>query len=193
MVAAAPEKKKTKRRRLSESIRKFTDPILREYGFENPPVGHPYDWGVSRRNVWIRIRGDYRDEIYFTWDKYGRALIALSFLTSQVERMRPPDVTGPTPRLNDGNVLPNKWLIHLFVPGFDFSWFGYFSSVESTVRLAKMRLADLNSYLLTGLPKDHIDVESNRRGRPSPDDDPTVSIPVFWHQALPPEGTPGPD
>lgn len=161
---------------MAEAVRRECDPVLLSMGFRNP-VRHNWErFYVSRRNVFIRWRGEHYDEVYFHWRSFNRPSFFIEFKTTDLERMCAPT---PTPRLSPCRMI--AWFGR--APGL-FGWlrfwgndqFGPMQSIEATTVLANERLRDMNSYLLTGEPSSHVALGFSYR---PVDDDPTVSYPVF--------------
>jgi hypothetical protein len=172
MVKSKPP---SKRVRLAAAVREVIGPVLREWGFENPPKGSPDWFNASRPNTWVRQRDGFTDEIYFRWDKNGYATFAMSMLTTQVERLMPGATVPLITRFYDIEIA--AW----YIPGLGTlgygAWIGYGRSIRHSVRLALKRLKQANRYLLTG--KRSINVQPlrwdpERRQKEGRDG------PVFW-------------
>ena len=165
---------------MAEAVRRECDPVLQAMGFRNP-IRHNWDrFYVTRKNVFLRWRGKHYDEIYFHWRTFNRPSFFIEFLTTDLARLRP-GATTPTPRM-----IPSRMIAWhgLHAPGL-FGWlrwwgndqFGPTQSIKATPALANRRLEELNAYLLTGEPTTYV---SLRGGYFFVDDDPEVSIPIFW-------------
>lgn len=172
------KRRKSRRVRMAEAVRRECDPVLIAMGFRNPARHNWERFYVSRRNVFIRWRGEYYDEVYFHWRSFNRPSFFIEFLTTDLQRLGH-DARTPTPRISACRMI--AWYGR--APGL-FGWlrfwgndqFGPMQSIKATTALANERLREMNSYLLTGEPWSH--VSFGFRYRPQ-DDDPTVSYPVF--------------
>lgn len=158
-------------------------PILKEVGFRNPAKGNRDIWPATRRNVFIRRRGDIHEHVFVYWNKWGAGRFEIYARTSQAERMRPPGCGPPHPRLLDLTVRSAIWRRpsgRIIYVGRGFGR----GRVDRTLELAARRLVELDRYLKTGEPSWVVNVECNRRGFPAVTDDPTVSLPIFWPNEL---------
>jgi hypothetical protein len=161
---------------LAKELRKAVAPVMKEWGFANPPKGSPDWYHATRPNTWVRTRDGFTDEIYIGWPRNGLRFY-ISMRTDQVERMRSPEDVGPVPRLADIDVLASR--VQVFVDFMDFKGrlFGGLGPIEKSIRLALARLEEANRYLLTGVPSRHIALGGGGRRW---GDDPEKDYPVFW-------------
>lgn len=160
---------------LAKELRKAVAPVMKGWGFSNPPKGSPDWYHATRPNTWVRTRNGFTDEIYIEWPRSG-PFFSISMRTDQIERMRSPNV-GPVPRLTDIDVLASR--LQIFVDFMDFkeTLFGGPGPIERSIRLALVRLDEANHYLLTGEASKHIVLAGGDRRR---GDDPEKDYPVFW-------------
>jgi hypothetical protein len=161
-------KQKEKTRALRAAIKADLVPFMAQLGFARIKRGmalppEEYNWS----NTYNRKRDEYFDELHIEWRSLGRPLFMLEFWTSQTEKMLKPE---PVQGLSDlsyqqyyARFLPGKrgwqrcrgwpFFFHEFEP-----WYGDHMSVEDTIKTAKLRIADLDSYLRTGEPFKFIDL-----------------------------------
>ena len=160
--------------RLASEMRKSIRPLMKSWGFDNPPKGSP-DWFLSTRlNSWVRERDGYTDEIGFTWDRYGGSRYAIEIMTSQVERMLAPGQSVAHGRFHKIDVLDRRLYLLGGLIDIRFEWSSGRRFLRDQIAHAIERLHEANHYLLTGEASRHI----FRRGCYGFPDDPPE--PVFW-------------
>jgi hypothetical protein len=112
----------------------------------------------------MRRRDEYIDELYIQWAWYGWPRFMFEFWTSQAERMRVAQRRSPRDTLEDlARIYPKKrggLARYLGEP-----WYGIEPTMELTMRAAKARLMDLDTFLKTGAPTTHLDWQVTRRDR----------------------------
>ena len=131
---AKRRRRETKRVRLGKALRAELAPLVISHGFRNAP--ELWDRGMSPTPAdhWVRRQGDYTDQIYLQWRKYGAPKFRICFATDRRARF-PGHVTH-------GCVETGYRF------GLDISWFGgWLRTIEATTRLASKRAAD---FLETG-------------------------------------------
>jgi hypothetical protein len=57
----------TPRTLLVAALRETVNPVLKSWGFANPPKDTPERLPTTRLQAWRRVREGFRDEIYFSW------------------------------------------------------------------------------------------------------------------------------
>ncbi|MBX3484216.1 MAG: hypothetical protein KF737_11905 [Phenylobacterium sp.] len=161
--------------RFRNEIRKAVRPLMTSWGFDNPPKGTPDWWGAPRINNWIRERDGYTDQIFFTWDRYGRPKFALDLRTDQLERMLRPDQSPTTAKGHIVDVILLDRRPWLFGGLLRFEWTSGRRSLRREIRHLERRLRDANHFLLTGEIRSRLILRKGAVGD-------GVLTPVFWMQ-----------
>ena len=156
---------KIRRREMVDAVRSEIRPLAMSVGFQfdrRPKEERPWRW---RPGALMRRRDDYVDEFYVEWAKYGWPRFMIEFWTSQAERMRMAHRYRPWDGLEDlARIYPKKrggLASYLGEP-----WYGIEPTMELTMRAAKARLVDLDTFLKTGLPTTHLEWRVMRSKRP---------------------------
>jgi hypothetical protein len=79
------KKGKSKRVRMSEAFRATCAPVLYSLGFRNPKRVEWERWANTKRNIFIRWRGDGYDEVHVNWWNRGRPRFHIEQMTRRVE------------------------------------------------------------------------------------------------------------
>jgi hypothetical protein len=141
---------------MAEAIRRECDPVAFRLGFRHPRKGDWNRWVTTRRNVYIRWRGDAYDEVVLRWARFGGSRFTVSSDTSVVvDMLNHPD--GPIREVRNAMVRASASVL---LPPF-FGQFGLWRSIPSVVALLNQCLVELDHWVrddiagphvLTGLP-----------------------------------------
>ena len=142
------KKPKTKRVLLAEAVRAAVAPVLREYGFENPPRGER-DLLFARKDVWRRTRDVFQEQIHFQWDHYSRPFFVIGY------RSDDPRLATLLDEGSHYDFRVSTWRLKVGPIDLDGQWFGHGSS-ERTIRLALRRIGEIDSFLRTGALTFHL-------------------------------------
>jgi hypothetical protein len=142
-----------KRRALKSAVKRELRPLMRDLGFS--PDKRPFE-NRLRYSIggYVREREGWTDEIFIIWSTYGRPSFMIEFWTDRPGRMQVAITDpGPLPHPNDtARIYPRRY--GRFRPCVGEPWYGR-QSVEEAMRVAKLRLAELDSFLQTGEPVTH--------------------------------------
>jgi hypothetical protein len=165
--------------RLAAEMRKSIRPMMKAWGFDQPPKGSPDWFGSSRLNTWVRERDGFTDEIYFLWDKYGDARYAMGMITDQVERMLAPGQTIATAAgpIHDIDILDRRLRLFGGLIDLKFEWSSGRRFLRDEIAHAIGRLKEANHFLLTGEASPYI-FRRGALGRPGSG----PLQPVYWYR-----------
>ncbi len=143
------------RKALVSAVREQVYPLFKELGFRRgrkpPPGVEPDTFGLG----YGRIREGHLDKIAVHWRKYDRPFYVIEFRTSQTERMGPGyDWAHSSP----GRIYrsrPPRWRFWQGEP----DWFTSGSNLQAEIDIALTRVRELDLYLKTGAPMEHIDLD----------------------------------
>jgi hypothetical protein len=143
-----------KKKALQAAIKKEVRPFMVVLGFT--PDKRPFEDRVTRKiGLYVRKRDDYTDELLILWRSYGRPIFMIEFWTDQEERMRAA-WKGPFrfhPK-EAKRIFPRRR--SLLRPLISEPWYGREKTIGDTMRVAKARLAELDTFLRTGAPRTHL-------------------------------------
>lgn len=143
-----------KRKALKAAVKRELRPLMRELGFT--PDKRPFE-ARPRYKIgnYLRESEGYTDEVFIHWMSYGRSLFMIEFWTDRPGRMQAALLRPRSrPHPNDmARIYPRRY--SRFRPCVGEPWYGR-KSVEETMRIAKLRLPELDSFLRTGEPVTHL-------------------------------------
>ncbi len=163
---SSTEKRKLLKKRMKTEI----DPLLRSWGYENPPKHSPGVYAADRPFTWCRRRGEHDDEISMWW-RPGRddTWFAVSFFTTELERLNydraPRQHDGPF--RDSGSVVASRSRRPWWFGGDEIEWvFNDTRPVDRTIELLRRRLEEVHTYLVTGRRTENIVLPDTPRRLP---------------------------
>jgi hypothetical protein len=136
---------------MAEAVRRECAPVAFDLGFRHPRKGDWNRWLTTRRNVYIRWRGDAYDEVVLTWARFGRCRFTVDTHTSTVlDRLGDPE--GPVREVRGASIGAAASLL---LPPF-FGEFGLFRPIPSVVALFNQCLVELDRWFRDGVAGPHI-------------------------------------
>jgi hypothetical protein len=136
---------------MAEAIRRQCDPFAFSLGFRHPRSGDWNRWLTTRRNVYIRWRGDCYDEVVLQWARFGRPRFTIDVHASEV--IHPLDgPAGPVRRVRGVSVMAWSPFLNPICP----DEFGPWRSIPSVVALLNDCLVELDRYFRDNVVGPHL-------------------------------------